>query len=366
MKIAMVTDLHIGRYKGDYNFLSSQLDFLNQFVDYVNDKKNGIDKVVIPGDVWDNRNSISLLVFNRITDEFFKRLDVETHIILGNHDMYHLENSKVNLVKYLENVNSNIKFVEEITTIKEDGKKLMLVPYLYNKDKVNEFKSKLKKEVKTDFVIGHFEIDKAFPGSKMRLNDFEKYTKRVISGHYHIHSSFKHKTLKFDYIGTPYELDRGDRETYKGFHILDTSDGSFETVENEVSIRFKDIYLEDIIDGKITKDDVKGNIVNVIIKRSVYDTLGVNSIYKNISVSNHIDTINNMNPFKVKRKSVNDIVKSELDEKTKKDKDGDQTFYDIEDLFEIWLEIDENKPTTCELTNIKKYLTDELKAIRGL
>lgn len=366
MKIAFVTDLHIGRYKGDLNFLDSQLLFLKEFVEYVNDPINEIDKVIIPGDVWDNRNTISLLVFNRITDEFFKNLKVETHIILGNHDMYYLENSNINLVKYLENVNPNIKFIEELTVLKEDGKKFMFVPFMYNTDKVKEFKDTLKKEVKTDYVIGHFEIDKTFPGCKMRLNDFEKHTKRVISGHYHINSTFKHKTLKFDYIGTPYELDRGDINTFKGFHILDTHTGVMDSIENNVSIKFKDIFLEDIIDKKITEDDIKGNIVNIVVKKSVYNDLGENSIYRNIALNNHIKTISDMNPFKIKRKSMNDVSRKEVLSDNSESESETQSFYDIEDLFDIWLEIDDNKPVDCDVDNIKKYLTEELKSIRGL
>lgn len=361
MKIGLITDLHMGRYKGDYDFLQSQLLFLDEFVERVNN--SDVDKVIIPGDVWDNRNTISIYVFNIITDHFFKKLKKPTDIILGNHDMYHLENEDINLVQYLRDINPLITFVDKIKVVKEDGKKFMMVPFLYNKQKIKEFKDAMKREVRIDYIFGHFEIDKAFPGCTLKLNIFEKYTKRVISGHYHINSQFKYKNLKFDYIGSPYELDRGDRDSYKGYHILDTDTGLIESVENKVSIRFKDIYLEDIIDGNITEEDVEGNIVSVIIKTSTYESLGKNSIFRNIAVNNYINDINDMKPYKIKRKTENDKIKSIIN---KKKKDEKIKFYDIEDLFDIFMDEDKNIPVGVSVLNIKKMLKEEIKDLGGL
>ena len=58
----------------------------------------------------------------------------------------------------------------------------------------------------------------------------DKY-KLVITGHFHCRDHREYTNGKsIIYLGSPYELDFGDREQTKGFTILDTDDLSLELI----------------------------------------------------------------------------------------------------------------------------------------
>ena len=85
MKIALITDQHLDGRKGN-------LAFWNYFQKFYDDiffptlEKEGVSTIIDLGDTFDNRKSMDFNTFNRITENYFKRLeDYKVHMILGNH-----------------------------------------------------------------------------------------------------------------------------------------------------------------------------------------------------------------------------------------------------------------------------------------
>ena len=88
MKIALISDLHIGIKKQCPVFMESQLRFFReQFVPELTER--GIKNVWVLGDVFDTRQQINTLVINKAIELFRDTLrDFDIDVIVGNHDMY--------------------------------------------------------------------------------------------------------------------------------------------------------------------------------------------------------------------------------------------------------------------------------------
>lgn len=286
MKIALITDLHFGVHRSSDVFLNSQKQFLyDQFLPYCKEQK--INHVIIPGDVFDSRNSINVKIFNEAFD-FFKDLsEIVEHIyvLLGNHDLFYNSSYTVNSLNYLPDI-SNVSLIRVPTQIKIDKKEFFLVPWILDYDKFVE-------EVKTDsseVCIGHFDIF-GFSMNNLKKSDeginpkiFNKYNK-VFSGHFHSRSIDKIDTTEFIYIGTPYAMSRDDVLKEKGFCIYDTETNDYEFVENVVSLKYISIHYPEQYD----KEMIDGNIVDVIVD---YD-----KDYKEEEFREYLEEIQNFNPI---------------------------------------------------------------------
>ena len=85
MKFIHLGDLHIGKSIGEFDLIEDQKYILDQILDIA--EKNGIDAVLIAGDVYDKTIPSEAAV--RLFDYFICRLAekrIKTYIITGNHD----------------------------------------------------------------------------------------------------------------------------------------------------------------------------------------------------------------------------------------------------------------------------------------
>jgi DNA repair exonuclease SbcCD nuclease subunit len=89
--------------------------------------------------------------------------------------------------------------------------------------------------------------------------------KRVFSGHYHSKSIEKHSNGELIYVGTPYQLDRGDSGEEKGFHIIDLETDTYEFIENEKSIK----YISLLYPSKDDFNKIQGNVVDIVVEGNV-------------------------------------------------------------------------------------------------
>jgi len=92
--------------------------------------------------------------------------------------------------------------------------------------------------------------------------------KRVYSGHIHI----RQEKGNVVYVGTPYEMDRGDRGNTKGFWILDLDESgvSERFIENRVSPRHVKFDIADILQRSTSElgSLFKNNYVDLSIESS--------------------------------------------------------------------------------------------------
>ena len=152
MKIAIITDIHMGTKRGSEIFLESQLKFFrNQFFPQL--KERGIDTIIIPGDFFDNRLALDNRILKHVLDLFDNEFkDFTVHILVGNHDSYHENTIKVNSLRVFE-FYKNVKIYETNESITLGNRKVLMCPWVTHPVEFQEYISKIEPH---DICFGHF------------------------------------------------------------------------------------------------------------------------------------------------------------------------------------------------------------------
>jgi DNA repair exonuclease SbcCD nuclease subunit len=252
MKIALLNDTHFGCRNDSPHFINYQNKFYEeQFFPYL--IKNNIKCLIHLGDVVDRRKFINHNTahnFKKVFWDRLKELDIETHVIIGNHDTYYKNTNEVNALENL-NVGNEVKIYTKATEITLDGLDVLLIPWICE-DNMEDTLYKLDNST-SQIAFGHLEV-KGFEMHKGVMNEhglekqnFRRFEK-VFSGHFHKKSDDGH----IFYLGTQYQIMWSDYNCPKGFHIFDTDTRELERIENTLSI-FK----------KLSYDDTKENYDNL-------------------------------------------------------------------------------------------------------
>ena len=243
-------------------------------------KTRGISDIVIPGDIFHDRNDVAVNTLHVATDIFSIFSDFNIVITTGNHDSFFRDNSSVNSISILKGW-SNITTVDKLLVVDFQDKKIAFCPWGQD---INEVP-------KCDLIIGHFEINSFRMNSTkvcmtgIKPSELTSKAKLTISGHFHQREERKYEDGTILYVGDPYQMDWSDYNTNKGLYILDLEDLSYEFIENTVSPRYVKVRYSDIADGKYTAETLKSsitrNIVKFIIDRQL-DPIAVDSIVRKL------------------------------------------------------------------------------------
>jgi len=237
MKIALLTDLHLGIHSDDQIFLDYQRKFFEEiFFPYL--EKYKIKDVISLGDEFDSRKNINYNTLSNSKEFFFDRIEndfINLKIILGNHNLFYKHDLDVNSPKLLFDKYEYIEIVEESKEILYDGIKFLLVPWI-SKNNKEEILSEISK-TDAEYLLGHFEIS----GIKLHSNwQYDKGIeqnilnkfKEVWSGHYHTQI----KKDNFTYLGSCFQLTWNDTIFPKYFYVFDTKTCKLEAIENTLKI----------------------------------------------------------------------------------------------------------------------------------
>lgn len=268
-RVAIVSDLHIGKHQNSSRWHNIALDFAKVMRDKL--RKDNVSDIIICGDVNDDRNEISVQSLHILTELFTIWKEFNVIIIVGNHDSYYKNRSDVNSLSVFSGW-KNITIVDTVVNYGVFGKKLSFCPWGSSLDAV----------AKCDYLFGHFEIN-GFSLSKVKVctngvdsvNILDK-ADMVITGHFHLREDRKYKNGRILYVGSPYELDWGDAGTDpRGFYYLNIPSGDYEFIENKTSPRHKKIRMSEITSArKLTVDvarEFKGNFVQFIVDHEIKD-----------------------------------------------------------------------------------------------
>ena len=266
MKIALITDQHLDGRKGN-------LAFWNYFQKFYDDiffptlEKEGVGTIIDLGDTFDNRKSMDFNTFNRVNENYFKRLkDYEVHMILGNHCTYYKNTNRINSPELLLEQYRNIRIYSEPKEILLGGKVFLMMPWINQENKAECLRLIANSEA--DIMCGHLECDgfEVTPGMKFdggfKVSDFKNF-KRVWSGHFH-HKS-KHGNVQ--YLGNPYQMFWNDYKDTRGFHIYDTETDKLKFIKNPYEIFDKIFYDDASVD--YNKQDVssyKDKFIKLIVE----------------------------------------------------------------------------------------------------
>lgn len=248
MKYAIIGDIHSGVQKNNPIFHKTLLDY-GKWVRNICNEQN-IDDLILLGDIFDSRTSITLETLDNVTQFFKIFYDFDIDAVVGNHDCMYNDSCKVNsLAPFADHPNIHIH--DEICT----KNNLTFCPWA----------CKLEDIPINDYIFGHFDIV-GYELTKGKISNhgfkgvdlMKKAKKAVFSGHYHIFQKRIYDGKPLIYTGSAYSLSFNDADSKKYLHIFDSETGEIQQIENTVSPCFK--YVRS--DKDLT--DIKGNFISVV------------------------------------------------------------------------------------------------------
>jgi DNA repair exonuclease SbcCD nuclease subunit len=278
MKLAIVTDTHIGIRNDSPIFFENAVSFFNDiFFPYC--KNNNITKVLHLGDFFDRRKYININILSETRKKILSPMQehgIHMDLILGNHDCYFKNTNAINAPREMFACFDNITVIEKPIINDYDGYCIGMMPWI-TKENLEESKAFIK-DASCRTLAGHFEIDgrEVLRGIRheggMPSTLFKKYD-IVMSGHFHIRSYQDN----ISYFGTPYQLYMSDLNEQKGFHVLDTSTGEIEFIENPKQI-FRQYFYDDTGKNKETilsenYTECKNCFVKIFVKQKKHQSV---------------------------------------------------------------------------------------------
>jgi len=227
MKFAFTADIHLSRYGQDKledetnlpERLHSIKNALYEIADYC--IANDIRVIVIGGDLLHGKSVIYAIAQEIMLEYFHKYNDfIVFYVIDGNHDLSGKGESVVSALRPLENV-WNLHWVrfDKIKYLEKDD--ILFVPYSYDMQKIIK-KSKAK------VLISHFGLSEGVLNSGMSIiSDLSvkhlrgKY-ELVLLGHYHKPQEIIEPNFSLYYVGSPIQLDWGEKNDEKRFLVVDS------------------------------------------------------------------------------------------------------------------------------------------------
>lgn len=264
-KVLIFSDIHIAAHKGSLDRLDDCLKVLEWVFHIAREMK--IKVIIFAGDLFQNRQKIQVIAYQKTFELFEKNSDIDTYLLLGNHDLWYDERCDISSVLPLRALNK-VHIVGDPCTINILGHDIDFIPYTKNpKQHIDKyFKNK------SDVLFGHLAVNGAYLNTyyktvsdvsvecdddmvKVDVTIFDGW-KKVFLGHYH----GEQKLNKYvEYIGSPLQLNFS--EVFQTKHIialdLDTLDCDY------INNAFSPKHL--IIDeNEIDKYDINNNFVQVV------------------------------------------------------------------------------------------------------
>jgi len=290
MNRAVVTaDLHFSLYGQDSkmeNGMGETLYYLdnvmrNSILKYADDEN--ISNCIIVGDIFHNKSIIhakALAVFIDIVNDFSH---INFILLDGNHDHSKMSGDDVTSLKSLENT-PNVNVIHDAV----QKNNLYFVPW----------NNKLIENIKNppngvDYLFSHFGLNEGTLSSGISiisdigLKDLKPY-KYVILGHYHKPQYIKNDFLELYYVGSPIQLDMGERDEEKRFLDINFETNEIKSIKTDGYKKYYKIELAKQ-DAQIIKEieflQKQGHDVLVEITNDI-DT---SSIPENVRIVNKVD-----------------------------------------------------------------------------
>jgi len=255
LKIALLTDTHFGARNDNLNFNNYFYEFYEGvFFPYL--QQNNIKHCTHLGDLMERRKYVSYRILKDFRERFiqpFSHLEIDLHILVGNHDIYFRNTNDVNsLQELLGGKYKNIHIYPEAQEVDFGGFPILMMPWINPQNEIYSFG--MMDETKADTMVSHLEVvgfemhGGHFSESGFDKSQFKKFD-TIFSGHYHKKSD----DGQIYYLGTPYQMTWSDYNCPKGFHVFDTETRELTRIVNPQKI-FEKIYYDDTQENYDTHD----------------------------------------------------------------------------------------------------------------
>lgn len=270
MKAFLITDTHFGVHPLQlHKWLDMQKEYFDKFfIPLVKKKSSKGDIIVHLGDYFDNRTALEVSVLDfgiKLMEQLSALLPV--HLLLGNHDLYTLKTRDCHSMRWAKYM-PNVHLYEEPKMVEFDGKTSLMLPWV---ESHSDMASILSNLTKVDHIFCHSDLKGAKGNLKAKplehgveLESFSKVG-NVWSGHIHLRQQMKN----FLYLGSPYHLDRNDKDNKKGVYILDFKTGETEFVPNNISPEYKTIIVTKEEDLDLSAEELSNNFIDITVSSSL-------------------------------------------------------------------------------------------------
>lgn len=259
---AVFTDLHLGVHQNSTAWHNIGLRWADWFVEEL--KKNKITNIIFAGDFFHSRSEISVNTIHTAATLLDKFKDFELYMIVGNHDSYYKQKAEVHSLSILSGY-SNVTIFDKVATKKISDKTVTFCPWGFNMADIPV----------SDILFGHFEIEsfqmnahKLCEDGIKPINLLDK-SSLIFSGHFHMNEEREYDNGKIIYIGSPFQLDFGERDCKKGYYVIDFDTLNYTFYENTVTPVHKKYFISEVLDGEDLKPDfldiLHNNFIRLVI-----------------------------------------------------------------------------------------------------
>lgn len=345
-------DLHLGIKNNSIEWSEIQLGFLIDFflkaVDEIGfDPERDI--LIQMGDWHHVRESTNTRIqevsidLARIFSQKFKR---GVYVIVGNHDVYYKDRTDVHSLMGFDRMYDNFKIFTDPHQLKINNHRVLMLPWI---EDAENLKQAVLQNRAVDYVFCHADVKGAVlnkmttVGHGLDYSDLAKF-KKVYSGHIHIR---QHRE-NLIYVGTPYEMDRGDRGNEKGFYVLDFS-------QEKVSEQFiSNIYSPKHVKYEITELlDLSRAEIQQKFKNNFVDVMIESEFSKNFPMGSFTEMIKDFGQRKVEFFSYSKELK-----KTKSEVEIDSNYE-----YNIFKVLEDHLQSSCLTDNFKSQVVEKFKKI---
>lgn len=296
MKCLITGDIHNG-----HNSSGDSIWAMKVIREYA--KNNGIDHVLVLGDLFDRRDVLQIDVMSEV-HEFFRAVAEDYNqgwtIFPGNHDMFLKNSWDVNSLQFLT---SYVNLIQDISKFELDGRTFWVLPFVHHEKVYMDIVAELaEKAGPEDVLLTHVGVHGAVMNQCFLLRNWNIVTfndtkfKRVFTGHFHNHQSINDG--KVIYPGSPvaFNFDEGlvdhgfieydiGADKWEFINARDISDGlGWESPPDYVTITDEDDVKSDEIKSLIENNNVKVSLTKeythneLVEKKKELEDAGINSL----------------------------------------------------------------------------------------
>lgn len=249
-KIWIISDTHFGVRNNSKKWEDIMYSWMNDyFFPLIETEKEEGDVLVHLGDVFDNRQSVSLSSMN-LAINFFERLSKEfkqIRVLCGNHDAYYTTNNDISSIECLKYI-PNVKIIKTPETDIILGKRVLFLPWM--EDKKTFYKS--ISESSPDVLFCHAEFYGCVMNSYGTKSEHDFNVPDILhiySGHIHHRENYKNLV----YVGSPYQITQNDRNNSKGVWTYAPQENEERFFYNNISPEFIRVSYSSISDMTLSE-----------------------------------------------------------------------------------------------------------------
>lgn len=273
-KFLICSDLHIHPLKKSMDRLQDCLNVLDWI--FTTAEEKNIRNIIVCGDLFHDRQKMDIPTYQRTFEIFRKHLEGTNrsiYLLLGNHDLWHLEKWDISSVFPLASI-PNVRVIDYPSTVEVEGFPISFLPFTVNP--IGEL-MKISNTHSPRVLFAHLAIDGAVLNvmhgvrSEVSIEHDGGMTKVdpsifqnwdfIFLGHYHASQKL---SSNIEYVGSPLQLSFGESFQHKHIIVFDTETLQKEYIRNTFSPQHFIISKKDL-----DKYELKNNFIKVVVEEDM-------------------------------------------------------------------------------------------------